>query len=449
MNQRSIVAGCGAAALSITLVAPAGAPRYRAVLLEPSSEGNVLQVLDINNAGRASGVAGSGLVNPGQHAVLWTGSGALEEIDDLFDLSYGELINDAGVVAGTGHFCPPHDGACAGVIARALPGGAFEPVGTLGGDSGQVLDINGSGSFVGSWRTSGFSDHAFLHTEEDGLLDLGTLGGFWSQAKAINGAGLVVGQSYDARLRLRAFAWEKGVMTDLGALGGGWSSANDVNEAGVVVGSAQGSDLWARAFRTAPDRSLVDIQTLAGAVTSEALLVNDAGMIAGTWSDGVEERFFVHDEVRGMVDIGRLESTETLILGGPIELNEAGTLAGVSFTSLYEAVAWVWFEKTGFHRLNDLVAGPEVITINAVAGLNDAGQIAVTGFAPGSFTARAAVLAPVDAADLDADGTIGFADLIVLLGAWGPCADECLADIDGSGTVGFADLLALLAAWSA
>ena len=52
-------------------------------------------------------------------------------------------------------------------------------------------------------------------------------------------------------------------------------------------------------------------------------------------------------------------------------------------------------------------------------------------------------------ADLDDSGTIGFADLIALLSAWGPCPHHagCPEDLDDDGTVGFSDLLILLAAW--
>ncbi|MDY7108929.1 MAG: PQQ-dependent sugar dehydrogenase [Planctomycetota bacterium] len=48
--------------------------------------------------------------------------------------------------------------------------------------------------------------------------------------------------------------------------------------------------------------------------------------------------------------------------------------------------------------------------------------------------------------DLDADGVVGTADLLALLGNWGPC-EGCPADIDGDGVVGTADLLTLLANW--
>ncbi len=52
-------------------------------------------------------------------------------------------------------------------------------------------------------------------------------------------------------------------------------------------------------------------------------------------------------------------------------------------------------------------------------------------------------------ADLDGDGVVGIGDLIILLVAWGPCADcgACPADLDGSCDVGILDLLVLLSSW--
>lgn len=49
-------------------------------------------------------------------------------------------------------------------------------------------------------------------------------------------------------------------------------------------------------------------------------------------------------------------------------------------------------------------------------------------------------------ADLDGDGAVGSPDLIMLLGAWGPCG-ACDEDLDGDGQVGTPDLLLLLGAW--
>ena len=53
-------------------------------------------------------------------------------------------------------------------------------------------------------------------------------------------------------------------------------------------------------------------------------------------------------------------------------------------------------------------------------------------------------------ADLDGDGAVGVSDFLLLLAAWGPCADpdDCPADLDGSGDVGVNDFLLLLADWT-
>ena len=60
-----------------------------------------------------------------------------------------------------------------------------------------------------------------------------------------------------------------------------------------------------------------------------------------------------------------------------------------------------------------------------------------------SFSTHAA---PPCNADLDDDGAVGVKDLLILLGAWGPCPD-CPADFDEDGSVGVKDLLVLLGGW--
>ncbi|MBX3374275.1 MAG: DNRLRE domain-containing protein [Phycisphaeraceae bacterium] len=62
------------------------------------------------------------------------------------------------------------------------------------------------------------------------------------------------------------------------------------------------------------------------------------------------------------------------------------------------------------------------------------------------------VAVPPVPGDINGDGTVDFADLLLVLSAWGPCPgdphhDPCPADLTGDGTVDFADLLIVLANW--
>ncbi len=47
--------------------------------------------------------------------------------------------------------------------------------------------------------------------------------------------------------------------------------------------------------------------------------------------------------------------------------------------------------------------------------------------------------------DLTGDGTVGFAEILSILGAWGPC--DCPEDVDRNGEAGFGDVLVILGNW--
>jgi hypothetical protein len=89
-----------------------------------------------------------------------------------------------------------------------------------------------------------------------------------------------------------------------------------------------------------------------------------------------------------------------------------------------------------------------VFTLHGSIGQSDAG-IAMTGGAfsvLGGFWAGGGDGAAACPGDVDGSGEIGFADLIAVLAAWGPCP-ECPEDVDGNDEVGFGDLITLLAEW--
>jgi len=50
--------------------------------------------------------------------------------------------------------------------------------------------------------------------------------------------------------------------------------------------------------------------------------------------------------------------------------------------------------------------------------------------------------------DLDGDSNVGFSDIMMIIGAWGPCS-ACPEDLSGNGVVDFADILLVIAAWGA
>jgi hypothetical protein len=52
-------------------------------------------------------------------------------------------------------------------------------------------------------------------------------------------------------------------------------------------------------------------------------------------------------------------------------------------------------------------------------------------------------------ADIDDSGDVGFADILAIIGAWGPCAGACPEDLNGNGAVDFGDILVAIGAWGA
>lgn len=81
-----------------------------------------------------------------------------------------------------------------------------------------------------------------------------------------------------------------------------------------------------------------------------------------------------------------------------------------------------------------------------VDGRNDGGDIFGQRInADGTLGPGANTCAPVD---LNCDGVVDVLDLLILLGAWGPCGKgDCIADINMDGVVDVLDLLMLLGSW--
>jgi hypothetical protein len=86
-------------------------------------------------------------------------------------------------------------------------------------------------------------------------------------------------------------------------------------------------------------------------------------------------------------------------------------------------------------------------TLRGTIGQPDAGSAAGGEWESGGGYDGGPPPPPPCPSDIDGSGVVGFADLLAILSAWGPCAPACPEDLDGSGVVGFGDLLLVLSAW--
>jgi hypothetical protein len=120
----------------------------------------------------------------------------------------------------------------------------------------------------------------------------------------------------------------------------------------------------------------------------------------------------------------------------------------LDYAALYDASVGDWIFTTTMSVAHDDAAAVR---------LNDGRVLVIDGglpFAGGELPSAATELfspQAVEPADLNCDGTVNTADLLELLGTWGPCPrpcpPPCPADLNGDCIVATADLLALIAAW--
>lgn len=222
-----------------------------------------------------------------------------------------------------------------------------------------------------------FDVHAYLLAPGGQIQDLGTLpmtrGG--TNSPGSNAQGAVVGESYTDE-GLRAFPWTSdrgmrslGVLTD-----GSFSAAFSINDAG----------------------GMQDLGDLAGgANSSTAEDINGAGQMIGTSQGADGSRAFLWTQAEGMGDLGVLSGhVESFATG----LNESGAGVGYSRTENWRTNPFLWTRDEGMIDLNSLLltADPLVaagFTLTQASGINDAGQIPVSGQLNGRSVT--AVLTPV------------------------------------------------------
>jgi len=333
-------------------------------------------------------------------------------------------------------------------------------IGTLGGVSSVVNDINEPGHLVGRSSTSDGLEQAFFWSPETGMRALGS-SAFSSQALAINEAGQVVGEIEDADGNTRAFSWTaQGGLIELDLLGAqsarafdvddtgrvigilvydelcleqvhvfSWSAANGMvdlgdidggeftsitasSDTGYIVGHSIFADGNARAFFFNTNGVTTDLGTLGG-VSSHATDVSSDGLVVGyTQNAQGDTRAFLWTRDDGMLDLGHLGGN----VSDATALNDAGQIVGRSTDANNVRRAFVWSPATGMVDLNSRIpaGAPAGLVLEEAVDIGEDGSIVAYGRVSDSEAMTWVLLTPETeetALDADADGIADVDDI--------------------------------------
>jgi probable HAF family extracellular repeat protein len=256
---------------------------------------------------------------------VWTpgANPALTLLGTPYDVANG--INNAGQVAGTHRYSPTVDRAV------VFSGGGFHDLGTLGGRTSTGYAINGRGEVAGFSAVASGQQHAFLYTGGT-MRDLGTLSGGWSYGYGMNDRGDVVGGAtaapgHDAPTH--PFVSTGGTMIDLSRFAAEEGAAYAINHLGQVVGASRfGNDEY-HGFLV--DHGVTTYVGLPGALSSVAHSINDNGDIVGTstLSDTMAHGF-IHTGGNTLDLNTLLDTEEGWTVNSAMLINDAGEIAGMA-----------------------------------------------------------------------------------------------------------------------
>jgi probable HAF family extracellular repeat protein len=266
--------------------------------------------------------------------------------------------------------------------------GTTRDLGALTGTYSYAWDINDSTEVTGTYGPGSDQGYGFLYRNGT-MQPMGTLGGSFSNANAIDAAGTVVGQSSDANEDYLCFSYSGGQMTALPTLGGvpPYCDANAISDQGHVAGISTATTDAEHVY-IYRNGAMTDLG--AGLPNTDVRVdgINDDDDVIGMWIYGGYAGytgFLYRAGVMGPLAEGYTE---------PYDINNAGVVAGYAIFGT-AGHAFVWDATNGLQDLNDLIDPGLQLTLGAVQGINDIGQMPGSGYRLPEGTPVAFVLTPV------------------------------------------------------
>lgn len=299
--------------------------------------------------------------------------------------------------------------------AFAWRSGAAVPLGTLqGGTYSEATAINDLGVVTGHGNTDRAAMLGWV-TTAPGLQSFFSNNGGYTLPLFIGNSGFIGGRYTTSKsgwvASIKGAVWtpdpkdpRKYRKTDLPILPGGvdpklsYSHPRGFNHAGFAVGFgltdqvASTPALWSNDAA----HTLTLLPMLSDGLWGEALAISDAGHIVGFETGGLPQPLFWQNDAAHAVSALPLLPGDTY--GMPTAVNDAGVVVGTSGYQVTptdvpvpHSVVWIGGQVFELQTLLDPLSG-QGYTVTAVAGINDAGQIAATATRNGA--SHAVLLTP-------------------------------------------------------
>lgn len=226
----------------------------------------------------------------------------------------GQTINNSGQTAGNGWLWSQESG----LVSMSLPTGT---------DNVSSNAINNNGQVAGWVHNSSGDYDAVVWNSPNDYTNIGVYDNPNSWAYDINQDGLVVGEFWPSPGEDHAFKWSQSSgFTDLGNFNSSFARADGVNDVGQIVGqfNPEGSR---HAFLWSSVEGLHDLGTLSGGYHSQAVRINDNGLVVG-WSmyeaGNPDTHAFLWNQSDGMIDLGLLGGNNSVAT----DINSSNEIVG-------------------------------------------------------------------------------------------------------------------------